>query len=372
MKRRMLLQAAGLPWAAPAQSAMPDPQGNQPSAPSVPLKAIADGASHPLSSRFTSLEVARSAFPAATSLNDEIDWCALQAAITQAAAPGSGAVYVPNTGRAYVLNRTLEVDPNRVTVRSDGATLAFPKLAEGGTAIVFRPSGSTPYGHERHVFAGFELIGPGRSPHTTGLLFRSDVDTSSSRAMIRDCTIHGFVAGILFGDHAYGIGFSHVSVFDCEFDVYAPYHLKDAGETVSFFQCYLFNSGCCIYNGGAFDLKFFGCSLDFSTRLIWDNNGGIDLVGCRLEIAAPRVQPIHCNGGRINMFGGFFLINGTHEQVYVSELFALSSPGASLDLFGVQGWNWRTTTRKLTAGPGKIRWHQGTEIAEAPAEIGYP
>lgn len=368
----MLLAATGLPWVASAQAGVPDPQDAQPSELAVPVNAIADGASHPLSSRFASLEAARASFPTATSLADEIDWCALQSAINAATARGSGAVYVPNTGRAYVLNRTLEVDPNRVTLRSDGATLAFPELPEGATAVLFRPGGAMPYGHERHVFSGFELVGRGRSPHTTGLLFRSDVDTRSSRAMVRDCTIHGFVAGILFGDHAYGIGFSHVSVFDCEFAVYAPYHLKDAGETISFSQCYLFNSGCCIYNGGGFDLKFFGCSLDFSERLIWDNNGGIDLVGCRLEIATPRVQPIHCNGGRVNMFGGFFLINGAHDQVYTNELFALSNPGASVEFFGVQGWNWRTTTGKLTNGPGKVRWHQGIEITEAPPEIGHP
>ena len=368
----MLLTAAAMPMAASVQSGTAGVHAAQASEVTLPISAVADGASHPLSSRFTTLEAARAIFPAATNLTDEIDWCALQSAINEVTGRGGGAVYVPNTGRAYVLNRTLEVDPNRVTLRSDGAVLAFTELTEGATAILFCPGGAQPYGHERYTFSGFELIGPGRNSRATGLLFRSDSDTRSSRAMVRDCTLHGFAVGITFGDHAYGIGFSHVSVFDCEFAVHVPYYLKNAGETISFSQCYLFNSGCCIYNGGAFDLKLFGCSLDFSERLIWDNNGGIDLVGCRLEIAAPRVQPIHCNGGRINMFGGFFLINGTHDQVYVAELFALSNPGASLDLFGVQGWNWRTMKGKLTDGPGKIRWHQGIEITEAPLEIGHP
>lgn len=43
--------------------------------------AIGDGSSHPLSERFSTLEHAQKKYLCATSLNDEIDWCALQTAI---------------------------------------------------------------------------------------------------------------------------------------------------------------------------------------------------------------------------------------------------------------------------------------------------
>jgi hypothetical protein len=222
------------------------------------------------------------------------------------------------------------------------------------------------------VFAGFELIGPGRGQHSAAMLFRTDTEGLSSRAQLSDCAIHGFFVGAQFGNRAYGIGFTHSSIYDCDFCVHAPYELTDAGETISFSQCYLFNSDCLVSNPGAFDLKFLACSLDYARRLVWDNNGRIDMVGCRLEMAPPVEPPIHCNHGRFNMFGGFFLINGARDAVHVPEIFAFSHPAASVHLFSVSGWNWRTTTGRLTNGPGKIHWYQGDEINQAPQEVGHP
>ena len=43
--------------------------------------AIGDGNSHPLSERFSTLEDAQKIYPHATSLNDEIDWCATVSAM---------------------------------------------------------------------------------------------------------------------------------------------------------------------------------------------------------------------------------------------------------------------------------------------------
>jgi hypothetical protein len=373
LKRRKLFAVGGSFWVA-ASDKLGAGDNRRPVTmqPSMLAGAIDDGTSHPLSSRFKTLAEAQEVFPHAKDLSDELDWCALQSVINEAVAQGGGAVNVPNIGRPYVLNRALTVDPNRVTLRGDGATLNFAALRDGASAIVFRAIGPAPYGHERYTFEGFELVGPGRGYRTTGFLFRTDVEGLSSRAMIRDCAVHGFFIGVQFGDRAYGIGFSHVSVYDCGFGVHAPYGLHDAGETISLSQCYVFNSDCCIYNGGGFDIKLFGCSLDYAQRLVWDNNGGIDFIGCRLEIAPPRVPPIHCNNGRVNMVGGFFLINGPHDAVHVSELFSLSNPGASLHLFSVMGWNWRTTTGKLTSGPGRVHWYEGVEINEVPPGIGQP
>ncbi|SAK49524.1 Pectate lyase superfamily protein [Caballeronia temeraria] len=45
------------------------------------LGAIADGASHPLSTRYTTLDQARSVYPFVTALDQEIDGCAIQAAL---------------------------------------------------------------------------------------------------------------------------------------------------------------------------------------------------------------------------------------------------------------------------------------------------
>jgi hypothetical protein len=382
MNRRGLIGVAGIGWMAalegdaagnPASgdTGAADPAGW--SGPLLPTGAVADGASHPLSSRFSSLDAARRLYPHAGNLLDELDWCALQGAINTADARGGGAICVPNTGRPYVLNRPVTVNPNRVTLRGDGSTLDFRTLGRAESGVIFKADGALTYGHERHVFEGFELIGPGRDTRVAGVLFRTETDGLSSRAQIRDCSIRGFFAGVLFGDRAYAIGFSHVSIYDCTFCIQAPAHLWDAGETISFSQCYFFNSYCLVSNPGAFDLKFLACSLDYASRLVWNNNGCIDLIGCRLEIAPPTDPPIHSgNGGRVNMFGGFFLINGPRDAVHAQELFSLTEPTASVHLFSVAGWNWRTTSGKLTKGPGKVHWYDGAEITETPSSVGHP
>jgi hypothetical protein len=42
--------------------------------------AIADGKSHPLRERFSTVEAAREVYPSAVSLDDETDWAALKSA----------------------------------------------------------------------------------------------------------------------------------------------------------------------------------------------------------------------------------------------------------------------------------------------------
>jgi hypothetical protein len=329
VNRRALFGAAAMPWLADEAVAASNPSPpRQTEQPLLVPDAIADEARHPLSFRFKTLQDAQAVYPYATDLSDELDWCALQACIDRAEKQGGGAVYVPNTGRSYVLKRTLTVDPNKVTVRSDSATLWYPEPRGQHAAILFRTVSPPMYGHERYVFQGFALVGPSRAPQHAGVIFQTDVEALSSRAMIHDGTIQQFFIGVLFGNRAYRIAFSHVSVF--------------------------------------------ACSLDYAHRPLRDNNGGVDLVGCRLEIAPPSVSPIHCNHGRVNMFGGFFLINGPRDAVHVPELFALSNPDASVHFFGTLGWNWRTTTRRSTNGPGEIRWYEGTAITTPPAGIGHP
>lgn len=63
--------------------------------------AIGDNTYHPLSERFSSISMAQVAYPHATSLEDSIDWCAIQACLLT---PGS--TFIPD-GK-YVINRPLE------------------------------------------------------------------------------------------------------------------------------------------------------------------------------------------------------------------------------------------------------------------------
>jgi hypothetical protein len=334
---------------------------------------VADGASHPLSSRFASLVEARQVYPHAVSLGDEIDWCALQGAIMAVQRRGGGVVQVPHTGGAYVLNRGLVVNPNLSTLRGGGARLEFRALKRGEHAIWFNADDGPAYGHERYVFEGFDLTGPGAAiAETAGLYFRTDNAGRSSRAMVRDCAIRGFHTAVLFGDRAYLIHFDHCLLAECRFCVTCPYGVHDAGETVTFAQCTLCNSYCLVANMAGFDLKFIACSLDYAQRVVWDNNGMLDFVGCRVEIAPPAAPPFHCNHGRINFFGGAFLVTDPQNRGPLPPaIFAFNNPGASVHLFSVQGWNWRTASGKLTLGPGKVFRYSG-EIIDSASDIGHP
>ena len=299
---------------------------------------------------------------------------AIQGAVNAAQARGGGAVHVPNMGRRYVLNRGLVVNPNAVTLRGDGSGLDFRRLPGGSRAVSFCADGAPAYGHERHVFEGFEIVGPGRDVQgVDGLFFGSEAPGASSRAMLRDCAVHGFTSGVLFGDHAYFVHFDHCSFYDCYFCVNCPYGLQDSGETNSFSQCALFNSYCLVANMCGFDLKFLACSLDYAQRVVWDNNGLIDFVGTRVELAPPREVPFHCSHGRINFFGGFLLITDPQNRgPRPRVIFTLSNPGASVHLFGLQGWNWRTSTGLLKDGPGKVFRYAGEAIDTVPADVGQP
>ncbi|SDB28573.1 right-handed parallel beta-helix repeat-containing protein [Belnapia rosea] len=375
MNRRSLLGAA-LPSLLTLQ-ARAQPAATATAAPSagavLPESAVADGASHPLSSRFASLAEAQQVYPHATALEDELDWCAIQAAINAATRQGGGTVQVPHRGRAYVLNRGLTINPNMVTLRGGGARLEFRSLKRGERAVWFNADGSPAYGHERYAFEGFEIVGPGaRAEGTAGLYFRSDTPSASSRAMVRDCVVRGFHEAVLFGDRAYLIHFDHCALIESRFCVSCPYGLKDAGETISFSQCTLANSYCLVVNTAGFDLKFVACSLDYAQRVVWDNNGLIDMIGCRVEIGPPRDPPFHCNHGRINFFGGFILVTDPQNRGPLPPaFFAFNNASASVHLFSVQGWNWRTSTGRLTQGGGKVFRYSGDAIDTAEG-IGHP
>ncbi len=377
-RRAMIVATAGGAAAMPALAAGPA-LGAQPDSATtasfshiLPEGAFGDGRSHPLSERFSTLKAAQAVYPCATDLTDEIDWCAIQTAIDTAEKNTSGLVHVPNGGQAYILNRGLRVNPARVSMRGDGVALNFRNLAEGSSAILFEGSAGPQYGHGPHMFEGFEIFGPRpKVRHVTGLKFQTEMIAMSSRAQIRDCSIHDFENGVEFRDRAYLINFHHCSIYDCNFAVNCPFGAEDAGEKISFHQSVLFSCYCHISNTAGFELTFVACSLNYANRVLWDNNGQVDFVSCRVEILPPKEVPFHNGVGRTDFFGGFFMINGTHEPV-VEELFAFNAAGSEVHMSGLRGWNWRTTTGRLTKGPGTIHWVAGQEITEAPAAVRMP
>lgn len=89
--------------------------------------AIGDGNSHPLSERYGDLVAAQADYPFVTSLDDEIDWAAIQTAIYTAAASNVPSVCIP-PGR-YRLTRPIRPEVDNLTLLgSAGAILVADPL----------------------------------------------------------------------------------------------------------------------------------------------------------------------------------------------------------------------------------------------------
>ncbi|MEV0792573.1 right-handed parallel beta-helix repeat-containing protein [Kribbella sp. NPDC050459] len=81
---------------------------------------IGDGANHPLSERFTTLTEARAIYPHATALTDEIDWCAIQAAINTAKSANAVTTAIRIPRGDYVINQALRAEVDGLLLRGLG------------------------------------------------------------------------------------------------------------------------------------------------------------------------------------------------------------------------------------------------------------
>ena len=88
--------------------------------------AIMDGASHPLSSVYPSLSAAQAVYPHATSLTDEIDWCAIQACVNAL----NTAILIPQ-GTA-IINRPVVSSTVPITVQGTGQNSTIIKQTTAG------------------------------------------------------------------------------------------------------------------------------------------------------------------------------------------------------------------------------------------------
>jgi hypothetical protein len=78
--------------------------------------AIGDGTSHPLSEQFATLGEAQAAYPHANALTNEIDWCAIQAAIeyVKTATAATKQVYIPPG--TYLVNQAIRPEVDNIVV----------------------------------------------------------------------------------------------------------------------------------------------------------------------------------------------------------------------------------------------------------------
>ena len=122
--------------------------------------AIGDGASHPLSEVFPTLDAARKMYPFAATLRMEIDEAAIRLAILEAeTARPKKAVYLPG-GRRYRVGGTLTLD--QVSMFSDavGTTLVCADLGPGRPCIEL--TGDSNRMNVRPYLRDLTIEGPGR------------------------------------------------------------------------------------------------------------------------------------------------------------------------------------------------------------------
>lgn len=160
--------------------------------------AIADGASHPLSGYFASLAAAQSVYPHATALTDEIDWCAIQAAINSLPsslhAPSGGTVYIPRGKYAM----SSEIAPGyNCTLLGDGGGNADGSGTYLDWTIAAVPPTATPGIHPFNCggvrIRGLALKGPTGAAGANAYGISLDW---TSHAVVEDCYIDGFRCGI--------------------------------------------------------------------------------------------------------------------------------------------------------------------------------
>lgn len=102
--------------------------------------AIGDGQSHPLSTKYTTLSDAQKVYPHASALTDEIDWCAIQAAVNDVSGTveTEGGIVVLPKG-TFLINKTITLLRGVQLVG-----MGFGRFSEGttfqymGTASVFK------------------------------------------------------------------------------------------------------------------------------------------------------------------------------------------------------------------------------------------
>ncbi len=347
--------------------------------------AIGDNNSHALSTITTlngtnttgwTLAQWQAVFPHALALSDEIDWCAIQAAVNVATSKTEGGlVVVPNTGNRYKLNRGLIINPRLVSVRGNGAVLDFTQVTTNGSkCISFVQSSGPDYGHAKNAFNGFEIRGPGRgNAGVVGIYYGTGTASEgrSSRAVLRDVVMHQFDIGLQLGNNAYCIHHDRVDIFECNLIFQCYWDLQNTGEQITFTNCTMFNSTACFDNRGRAHISCSHCSFDYMGSVINSNAGIIDLLGCRVEMSPPAQTMFTCWGdGRINIMGGFYLVNGPESSTTAPNVFYMDDAAGSAHIWSLTTYNTTTPSGVFAAGPGKVYlYDQKTIITNSVAEL---
>jgi hypothetical protein len=164
--------------------------------------AIMDGNSHPLSSQYATLAAAQAVYPHASSLTDEIDWCAIQACINA----GMEAIHIP-VGIA-IINRPITSGATAITVFGEGQS--------GPTTIVQTAAGQDGWRHtSSQSFGMFDL--DFRCTGAGGVALNLNFTGSSTLFTLRSVTISGYLSSTTnyWHDGVKVVGCNRTSISRC-------------------------------------------------------------------------------------------------------------------------------------------------------------
>lgn len=256
--------------------------------------AIGDGSSHPLSDFFASLAAAQVVYPHATSLTQEIDWAATQAAVNHVLGLTSGgAVHIP-TG-LYLLNTTVTIPISASkslsfvgegTMSQFKATAAITMFTVGGGAAVFGAN---------YLFRDFGIVQPPVTP-VSGLAF-----TNVNSVRIQGLDLSNIENGILLN---------------------ATYNARISGNRI--YGC---TNGISTFVTGTngtyiYDNIISQCGVGIN-MLVGGNNIVIrdnDLEACAVSVGITNYTSVLIQGNYIeNNTQAFFFFGGTNNEVDIVQ-----------------------------------------------------
>ena len=156
--------------------------------------AVGDGASHPLSNYYSTLAQAQVLYPHAVSLNDEIDWAAIQAA--QNSVPNRGCRMSIPFG-TYIINRTLKfftedvIEGNRATLKA-GSNFSFPNN-DTAMIVIENENGASLYAGSQHkrIFIRDLILDGNNVPGSNGFLASLQQQTYIRSFRVNRCKGYG-------------------------------------------------------------------------------------------------------------------------------------------------------------------------------------
>jgi hypothetical protein len=328
--------------------------------------AIADGISHPLSEKYSTLTAAKAVYPHATALTDEIDWCAIQGAINFVESSAVRKIYgsirfMINTqkireillpsGQYLLGNKTITLDISKSSLVGKGAVLDCRNTA---LAIRLKGGDDVARGSNFRPLDGIDLFGT-RGTGNVGILLKGD--TLQTAVQWIDCpnvNIQQFGTGIKFEENSHQIQFSSLTITRCD----TCFHVADgtnAGERITIVGGTLSDSTLCVLmecTSGS--IKLTNVSLDYSDKYIKVTGGRVTMVGGHIENGADVGYSIEVygNAGFIQLIGTELLPGSRTSTFFGYSDSTVNLGGITIRDCHIFGSNYMMHT--LIAGTGKV------------------